>query len=344
MKRRTKVVLILSSCLVAGGLILGTVGLACGAKHHIYWSTSGVHVVDPSQQMQVLTKELEPFHTVEVDVSQVDVKLEPSDHYGLSINTIGAEVNWEIEDGALRLHQDTSEGLMFFNMDFRFLDRGQDATNTVVIYYPSDVDLESANICLSSGTMTIQDCSVGTANFINHYGDIVVDGLTADSLNVELSSGEASLSHVQAGTLSYENQYGDSIFSEITADQFHTNCESGKMVWNDGSTGSWDAVQKYGDITVSGVECDETTIVSESGNLSLDGSWNGTTGISAKYGDVNIIAHQSVNDTGYRLNTSYGDVWVNQEKYEGAISQLGRENEIQITGESGDIHLRFEES
>jgi hypothetical protein len=82
MKVQLKIVIAASCSAVVLGLVVGTLGYLNGAKKTIILTGSGFHTynVDAVQKVNAM---LTPFENIKCDLSDINVSLVPSDHYGI---------------------------------------------------------------------------------------------------------------------------------------------------------------------------------------------------------------------------------------------------------------------
>ncbi|MGL4338495.1 MAG: DUF4097 family beta strand repeat-containing protein, partial [Turicibacter sp.] len=150
-----------------------------------------------------------------------------------------------------------------------------------------------------------------------------------------ISSNEATIS----------NTYGDMQLSDSEFNQLSTDFNSGNVLVKNSQMQTALIKGRYGDIKMTDVLTNQLDLDADSSDVSLEGTFNGSTKIKMLYGDVEMRANQPKDTSAYTLATTYGSIKLNGENFGNHVvgNNPNAAHQIEITAQSGDINLKFEQ-
>lgn len=156
-----------------------------------------------------------------------------------------------------------------------------------------------------SPTITVyipRDAKLSTIDLDASFGDISLEQLTTQQLNLLVSHGDVSFEKIVAETTEITQSFGDLTFQEFTS--------SSLIVEN------------------------------EHGDIDIDGELNGKSTITSSFGDIDLALLNKESDLGLNLNSSFGEITVNDTSMEGDFSQSHEgNNQLEVSITHGDLDL-----
>jgi DUF4097 and DUF4098 domain-containing protein YvlB len=118
---------------------------------------------------------------------------------------------------------------------------------------PSGTSLESIDIEMSSGDITLKGLNTSSLTIDNSYGDIECENLIAEKLDLDLSSGDLDVKSSDIKDIEVSDSYGDVTLRLPGPDTDY----------------SLDLTTSYGDITVGDKDYDENVVIDNGGTRSI---------------------------------------------------------------------------
>lgn len=290
---------------------------------------------------------VEPIKEINIDTRMADIEILPGDDYYVEI----AYLYWEKEplytlEGGILTFNDRDSLPESYSINFHL-------NNTIKVYLPKEALIDLIDADTSNGDIEAKGFTTKQALLRTSYGGLTVEDAAAVNAKFTLSSGNSKVKNFTAGELSYTNSYGEAEFTNINTDgvmlpdnasyqSFHATLSSGSCTISGISFNSMDITDSYGNITCEEVSSEDFEVSLSSGDLKVTKAALKKTDIRNSYGDVTLSLSGSEEDYRLDLSTSYGDIKVGDDSFEG---HLQRENngdrELKADLSSGNIKISF---
>jgi len=329
----------LIAILMVAGLVLMGIGLKLGVGS-VYIDGSGLHAASNDTPIQITEPDLGAIQDIDVAVGYFDVEFKTGERFGLDVTQRGNEpqVQWSVENGRLRIWQETraiSINLGLFN----------NQPSLVTVYVPAGAELNTLNLAVSSGNISLGDLRAAALHLQDSYGDVSISNLQGGDIQLGLSSGNLIGRMISADSIRYTNNYGDGTWEDISAGSLSAHVSSGDFILRGGSLDSLAVENSYGDISAAGLRTGGVDIKSSSGDTSLSGDLLGKTQIDASYGQVKLALAGQKAQYSYDISTKYGQIIFDGASIgDHANIQSGNAaaNNLKINCSSGDIEVSFD--
>lgn len=228
MKKTAKQFLIAGTVLCIAGLFLFGVGTAAGGKEYVKDADlnvlNGAATMTSSDHHAILEKtEIEPYTTVNADLRNIDLKIQPSpdDKYYISYNVETTDgllpVSCQVSDGTLNLAESRgNSSYSYIHVDINFLRimLGQsnviENQNNVVLYIPTDKELDSFSCRMGDGTLSADSLNSRKVQISSDLGDIELKNTSIQDGNISLSEGDLTGKNITvSGAASVNTSLGD---------------------------------------------------------------------------------------------------------------------------------------
>jgi len=231
----------------------------------------------------------------------------------------------EVEKNGDKLRVNAKREGRWLRTGFDDLRRGWDSSDTwLEITYPKGAKLDFVTTEISAGRLNISDLDCKSLDVNNDFGDVDLNGISADDMTVILSAGNAKVRNVQADRLTLLNDFGKVTLEGATANMLTMNISSG-------------------DLSADNVSTRDLFIKNDFGNVRIDQlELAGRGEIDMSAGEVNISLNMSEDDLSYDLSASLGRVTVDG-RSGGSMSNRssGANASLSVTSDFGAITLRF---
>lgn len=355
--KKTSIVLIVGSVLLATGIVIGGIGFMMGGRRGFYADAAGFHAYDNMETVEN-TQTLEPFDNIALQFPAGNIQLVASDRYAIEYK-IGEYVTiqrMEVQDGTLYVECE-NRSLQFFN--FSIDDENQDR---MTIYYPAGKEFNDLNMSIASGSITGSGLNAVTAELRQSSGDIRLDGFVGDMLNIRMTSGGTELRDVTVTNLSLQSASGwmhltncsvsEEIqvemtsgkmnFENISAKRFVSQMSSGGFRLDGGTLGSFSGRQTSGTLDASGLDCGGIDYQSTSGNVKFEGELKGENTVRVTSGTVTLSTSLPESEYSYTFDASTGSQRVNGKSGESRMNPDAPHSILMKAG-SGNLNLNFAE-
>lgn len=290
---------------------------------------------------------LDAFSDIALNVSYADIRIEESDHYGLSYKTnINNRLTYETDNNTLTVLQENNYTgtfqWMFFGIDTSAFHSGR-KSEYITIYVPAGCKLKDITLRNSSGDISLDNLSAGSVSINATYGTVDMSTVTSASLDIRVETGDICMSDINTGALHIFGSYGDWLMKRITASEETTiKLQTGSLDIVDSSLNDIQVRNSYGDITGDNVSVTNADFSLETGSCRMRDILFDTLSVDSTFGDVDLKTTLPESDCSFDLSTSYGDVYVNNEdmgtKYKfNAPSEQNKS--VTISCSSGDINV-----
>lgn len=286
--------------IVAGaGLLLSVTGWVMGGRvSGISFGSGGIEVYGTQSmiseaEFQTGKEVLTDFNSMDIVLDYADLKIEPSDHFGISYH-IRPESNFtcEVKNGSLNV----TEKFRYSNSVANFTIFGfghSGSTNYdrayVTIYIPQSAgcDFETVEVYNDMGEIDISSLYADTLKLDADYGNVTLQTVGSADAQIRLGSGKLEVEEFEDGKLTILNEYGRVDLGEIKASDMDITLESGALSMDGIQGTSLKIYNDYGSIDIwDAVIANTADIKAESGKIRLDGNSYGSLVIENNYGSV----------------------------------------------------------
>jgi hypothetical protein len=347
MRRSTIVILIVSACLIVGGLLLaggawaisgGNIGIT------LYWEGDALRVITPNSTgggMQSHEIELDSVERIDLDVGESDVILQPGDCASLRYNwysPITAEPEWSLQDGCLTVRQEKRE-LYSFVMHWAPVPD----TPVVLITYPQDSTLQSVTLHCDNGSIDLSQLRVQEDLKITiDYGSITLSQVQAGDVILQTDSGDCRAQGLEAQSVVYEADFGSGQFADVKTASFSAECDSGDLNVENSGLGSARFSLDFGQLNLQSCEAADLQAQNRSGEMSLQGTYTGDIQLISDFGPIRFETSLPKEEYSYQANLSLGDLTVNGEHNAPSCSELQSAfHRLDIQSDCGSVELWF---
>ncbi|MCH7323255.1 DUF4097 domain-containing protein [Solibacillus sp. MA9] len=140
--------------------------------------------------------------------------------------------------------------------------------------------------------------------------------------------------------ITLKSSFGDVNLQQLNYEQLNLDVRHGDISFNNIKAGHTEIINAFGDITLQQFTSASLIVESEHGDIEVDGELNGNTTVTSSFGDVELILVNNKENFGFKLNTSFGDITVDGEEYNGKISKLYEgDNQLEVLLSHGDLKL-----
>ncbi|MDF2485309.1 MAG: hypothetical protein K0R46_1477 [Herbinix sp.] len=327
--------LILSSALMTG----------CGVNYVL--NATNQLDRDDASEFNIEKTEVEPITDINIHTGIAEVELVEADKFYVEIDYLywEEEPEYSLENGTL-IFDDSDCFPTSYSINFNL-------DNHIKVYLPKNSQMSSINIKDSSGDVNIQGFIAEELDVTVSYGDFTMKEAAALDAEIVLSSGTSKITDFQAKELDFTNSYGNADFTNInttdlrlsedtTYDKFNVTMSSGDVTIRGLVSNTIDISDSYGNITMDGLTSDELELNLSSGNCEITNGDIISSDISNSYGDVTLAMLGSSADYALDLDTSYGKIRVDGDRFEEHLTtNEGAARRIMTELSSGDVTVEF---
>ena len=348
MKKSSKYLLIIGGILSAVGVVTMGISIVAGASTGVVIGGNGIQVaetkvMDMGKEETIQDqKVLESFESLYVDAGVSEIRLVPSDHYGMEyqLNRSDGELSCEVKDGALHVTQGSNGGI-HFNLDlFGWMNRQK---TYLAIYYPEGTQFNTVQVENSLGELTVKDIKAKTADFSLDLGYGVYENIEAEKLTIHHDSGSLNISNGTVGSLEIQCELGEAQLSGITANQMNFQGDLGSLSIGSSLLRQSEISCSMGEVDIQGLESDGLQIEADNGSVVVEGTLRGRTGIDAEMGSIHVTTTLGKNEYNYDVHCEMGEIYMNGEKQGGLTFDTGAENDLDLQADLGSIHINVKE-
>ncbi|WP_155590646.1 DUF4097 family beta strand repeat-containing protein [Lysinibacillus cavernae] len=137
-----------------------------------------------------------------------------------------------------------------------------------------------------------------------------------------------------------DSNFGDTTIHGLHYQQLELMQDYGDITFTNTTGEGTEIAQSFGDLTLQQYASNGVNIESEHGDINIDGTLNGQSTITSSFGDTTLHLQNKQSDLGYDLQTSFGDVTINDEEQSGTVTQLNKENnQLNVSLSHGDLNV-----
>lgn len=278
-----------------------------------------------SRDYKMVTKEIEPVHSVQVDTDYLDVKVITGKTFSVTYpegEDFDASYTVEKEKLELTVQEKGQADFFVFGLwDFMpsSFDCNDPQDDTIVVTIPEDKSLKEIAIYNSDGDCLIEGQTADNYILDLSYGDLEVTDSTGK--NAELKSGDGDLSMHTVGFDSFTGKlsYGDCQIVDSIIGTGDFTLSDGEMSLDNGSVSKLTAELSYGDLDVNHTKIDQVDASLSDGDFTASfeeaeeefstslGTMDGDITINGKELGTHYTASRSVPKT-LNVENSYGDI------------------------------------
>ncbi len=211
------------------GAILLFIGKMMGGYAGFYVDGRGLHSIGENREESICKdeKKLEEFERIEIEAEYADVRIIPSDHFGVEYCMTGnrKKLVCEVSDGKFTFREEQAIQLIGFEFHFGFFVGTEEYY--VNVYVPRETVLSSVDIVTEDGNIELGNLKVDSLTMKNEYGDVEMEGFQGKALKAVLESGNLTAHHVKAKEIEIKDEYGDVYLAlEDMADEYSLDLET----------------------------------------------------------------------------------------------------------------------
>lgn len=182
---------------------------------------------------------------------------------------------------------------------------------------------------MDNGTLTVETKSKGKTGVTFGIGNFQTPSIIItvpkdaklNSLIVDSDFGDTMLKGLHYQQLTIKGDYGDILLQNITGEKT-------------------EITQAFGDLTLEQFNSNGVVVESEHGEIDIEGTLNGQSQITSNFGDTTLDLQNKKSELGFELNTSFGEITVNDREHNGKASQLLEgNNQLNVSLSHGDLDL-----
>ena len=137
-----------------------------------------------------------------------------------------------------------------------------------------------------------------------------------------------------------DSKFGDTALQGLHYQQLNLIQDYGDITFTNTTGEKTEVAQDFGDLTLQQYSSNGINIESKHGDINIDGTLNGQTTITSSFGDATLHLQNKQSDIGYALNTSFGDVSINDEEQSGTVTQLNKgDHQLNVSLSHGDLDV-----
>ncbi len=300
------------------GILLAAVGIFAGAKFSIISTEDGLKAVGKGDR-QNEEFSLPEFKNIEVELSDADIEVIPSNEFKLEIEGLkGTRITHEIENETLIMNAEKDTTWFNFAMNFSL-----NMQSIIKIYVPEGTEL--------------LDVSVS-----NKFGDTQLAGITSNKLIVKATDGDVSTNNIQTNELAIENKYGDFTGTDVKTNDLILEMNDGNAELESVETENTNLKNKFGNTTLHDFTSRRAKVESTDGNVKVYGELLGQTNIKSSFGNVYLDLENKEAELGYNIQTKFGNVSVNGNQFKSdATHSADTNHQLDVSSTDGDVDVTF---
>lgn len=317
MKKFSKTILMIATCLVVAGAGFLGVGYALGGSPSFAIGPEGIVNGTTSVNHSLEKTRIDAFENVKLTVNFGDITIVPSDGYYLEYSLTGDEKGpaYSVDNKTLtfrKIQENAGAVYSFFYsgpVGNVYDPKGNDYLK---LYVPEDVYLENVQIVGSDGEF-VWDGSVKTdwLSVDISYGDMKVSDVQGKQIELNSSDGKIEVSNCAAETLKVYNAYGNTILKQVDVQDLTVELSDGKLEMEQIKAENNDIRNYYGSIKGDVLSGNIWNVYQSDGNCRFDEADIQDLKVESSYGDVELNMLGAEDDYDYDLHSDYGSVRLN---------------------------------
>lgn len=282
-----------------------------------------------SQDYKMVTKELEPVHSVQVDTDYFDVKVISGQTFSVTYPE-GEYIDsgYTVENDKLALtvqEKDKSNFHVFGFWGFipSFFDYNDTQDDTIIVTIPDDTSLKDISIHDADGDCLIEGQTADSYTLDLSYGDLALTDCTVKNVDIKDSDGEVNITSSNFDSMTGKLSYGDCHIADSTIGTGDLKLSDGALKLDNGSISMLTAKLSYGDFTVNHTQI-------------------GQVDASLSDGDFTASFDEAENEFSTSLSTMDGEITINGSECGAHYTASGSANKtLSVETSYGDINIQF---
>lgn len=339
--KRNKLVWI-GPVLLIVGLVLMAVGFFCGAKVSVYVTSQGVILEDGSLNQRT-ENQLEPFQNLDIQLNSAELRLIPSDHYGIDMcyydkrydpqfllkdGTLTVRDNWQAVDGS---------GGVLMSIDLR-----DKQHNTVDIYYDAGQEINRVEIDNGIGNIWIDGLKAGEMTLGNDFGDITLKNMELNRLTLRQDIGSLMMKSNRIEATELTRSTGELSVDQLIGQELKAEVEIGGMNFTACELERAELDCTLGDAAMRQWSSNGLKVTSGNGSVDIQGHLGGENRIDSNLGDVDIETDMPDAQYSLDIQTALGTITVDGAESAGNIARKADTgHSITVYAAAGNVDLSF---
>ncbi|MBU9727533.1 DUF4097 family beta strand repeat-containing protein [Diplocloster modestus] len=317
MKKFSKIIVTVATCLVAAGAVFLGVGYALGGSPSFAIGPKGIINGTTSVNHTLEKTRIDAFENVKMTVNYGDITIVPSDGYYLEYSLTGDEKGpaYRVDNKTLTFQEIQEKAGPVYSFFYSgpignvYDPKGNDYLK---LYVPKDVYLKNVEIIGSDGEF-VWDGSVKTdwLSVDISYGDMKVSDVQGKQVELNSSDGKIEVNNCTAETLNIYNAYGNTSISQADVQNLTAEISDGKLTMEQIKADNTDIRNSYGAIKGNNLSGNIWTVYQSDGDCRFDEADIQDLKVESSYGDVELNMLGTEDDYDYDLHSEYGSVNLN---------------------------------
>lgn len=282
-----------------------------------------------SQDYKMISKEIEPVHSIQVDTDYFDVKVisgqtfsitYPEGEYVDSAYTVG-------DDKLTLTVQERNKSKLqvfgFWGFMPSSFDYSDTQDNSIIVTIPDDTSLKDISIHNADGDCLIEGQTADSYTLDLSYGDLVLTDCTGKNVDMKDSDGDVNITSSNFDSMTGKLSYGDCHIADSTIGTGDLLLSDGALKLDNGSISTLTAELSYGDFTVTHTQI-------------------GKVDASLSDGDFTATLDEAKDLFSTNFDTADGDITINGKEQGNHYTSTGSdEKTISVKNSYGDIIIQF---
>lgn len=282
-----------------------------------------------SQGYKMITKEIEPVHSIQVDTDYFDVKVISGKTFSITYPE-GEYIDsaYAVENDKLTLtiqEKDKSKLQVFGFWGFMPSSFDYNATqdDTIVVTIPDNTSLKDISIHDADGNCLIEGQTSDSYALDLSYGDLALTDCTGKNVDIKDSDGDVNISSSNFDSMTGKLSYGDCHVADSTIGTGDLNLSDGALKLDNGSISMLTAKLSYGDFTVNHTQI-------------------GQVDASLSDGDFTATLDEAEDLFSTNFDTADGEITINGKEQGEHYTTTGSDKKsLSVKTSYGDINIQF---
>lgn len=321
------------SIVALGFLLVGTgftvCGLLLGGTTVFSYSLGKPVNTSRRQSYKMVTEEIEPVHSIQVDTNYFDVKVVSGETFSVTypegeyIDSGYTVKNDELDFTVYDKAESDIQVVGFWDFHSFFLDNNAIQDDTIVVTIPDNTSLKDITIHNSDGDCLIEGQSTDNYLLDLSYGDLELKNCTGKNIEIKDDDGEVSIISCDFDSMNGELAYGDCYISDSSIGTSEFELSDGSLTLDNGSVSAITGKLSYGDFTINHTQIGQ---------------------VNANMSDGDFIAelNQAQDVFSTNLETECGEITINEKEQGSHYKTIGSDKKaFTVESSYGDIDIQF---
>lgn len=345
MSKVLKRVLLGCVCCLAFGSLLVIVGRAAGGtKNYAIGKDFEVYIDNDSEGYTNETMKLEEFDNMTIDVERCDVEIRQGESYQISYKLEKRNIpDIEVTDGRLTVIKNPEKKYRFGGSFIWFSNMFVVSKQAIItITVPEEHNLSVLNVDCEFGNIEIDNMVAKSCEIKSESGNVTVIGLEAETGEIVSEYGNITLADCSGKSCTVKGESGNGSFENLTFDEMNVEMEYGNIKINNDKIDMLTLKAESGNVVANNLTARQFEGLMEYGNTNIDKSIIDKLKLNCESGNVKANLIGSLEDYDLDLYSDVGNIKVNGEKQGNKATITGKEKQINIQSEYGDVDVRIE--